>query len=102
LVTFKLGEIAMRKRKFSNEYKESAIKLVTEQGLSTRQAASDLGIGMSTLDKWLKQYRLSQAGAPVITENELTELKRLRKEIQTVRMERDILKKAAAYFANQS
>lgn len=92
----------MGKRKFSNEYKESAVKLVTEQGLSTKQAASDLSIGMSTLDKWLKQYRLSQAGAPVITESELTELKRLRKEIQTVRMERDILKKAAAYFANQS
>jgi transposase len=76
--------------------------LVTEQGLTVRQVASDLGVGVSTLDKWLKLHRASQLGAPVIKENELAELKRLRKECQTLRMERDILKKAAAYFASQS
>lgn len=92
----------MSKRKFSNEFKENAIKLLTEQGLTVRQAASDLGIGVSTLDKWLKQYRDNQAGGPVLKESELAELKRLRKENHTLRIERDILKKAAAYFANQS
>lgn len=92
----------MNKRKFSNEFKNNAVKLVTEQGLTTKQAANDLGIGISTLDKWLKQHRENQSGGPVITESELAELKRLRKECQTLRMERDILKKAAAYFANQS
>lgn len=92
----------MPRNKFSPEFKSQAVKLVKEQGLSVKQAAYDLGIGQSTLDKWIKLERLKASGAPEITESELTELKKLRKENHTLRMERDILKKAAAYFANQS
>jgi transposase len=97
-----LGGICMPRNKFSPEFKSQAVKLVKEQGLSVKQAAHDLGIGQSTLDKWIKLERLKASGAPEITESELTELKKLRKENHTLRMERDILKKAAAYFANQS
>lgn len=92
----------MPRNRFSPEFKTQAVKLVKEQGLTVRQAANDLGVGQSTLDKWIRLERLKESGEPVISETELLELKRLRKEVHTLRMERDILKKAAAYFASQS
>jgi transposase len=68
------------------------------------QAASDLGIGKSTLDRWLNEDRAASADKTEeqVTESERAELKRLRKEVQVLRMERDILKKATAFFANHS
>ena len=86
------------KRKFSKEFKEEAVKVVLEQGVKIVQAAKDLGIGQSTLDKWVASHRKSQEPG-ALTEEERVELKRLRKEIKVVRMEREILKKATAYFA---
>ena len=77
-------------RQFTEEYKNEAIKLVEEGGLSVNRAASDLGIGASTLSKWLK---LAEANSPEpLTLSEKEELKALRKENATLRMERDILK----------
>ena len=92
----------MGRRKFSDEYKREAVRLVVEQGLSPAQAAADLGIGASTLDNWVRARREASAGEERITESEQAELKRLRKENQQLRMERDILKKATAFFANHS
>lgn len=89
------------KRKFSTEFKAEAVKLVLEQGLAPAQAARDLGIGASTLDKWLKDAR-GRVQPQVITESEKEELKRLRKEVHYLKMERDILKKATAYFSRTS
>jgi transposase len=85
-------------KRFSPEYKQEAVKLVVGQGLSAAQAARDLGIGKSTLDRWIAESR-GQAQPDALTENERVELKRLRKEVTVLRMERDILKKATAYFA---
>lgn len=89
----------MSRRQFSDEYKQEAVRLVLEQGLTVKQAASDLGIGQSTLDKWLSNYRKSHNGEEQITQSQLAELKRLRRENSVLRMERDILKKATALFA---
>ena len=86
------------KRKFSAEFKAETVKLVLEQGLAPAQAARDMGIGSSTMDKWLKAAR-GQMQPEAITGNEKEELKRLRKEIYYLKMERDILKKATAYFS---
>ena len=89
------------KRKFSAEFKAEAVKLVLEQGLAPAQAARDMGIGSSTYDKWLKDAR-GQLQPEAITEDERAELKRLRKEVHYLKMERDILKKATAYFSRTS
>ena len=92
----------MGKRKYSEEYKAEAVKLVLERGLTTAQAALDLGVGKSTMDKWVRVCRERKSGGVEITPAELEELRRLKKEVRILREERDILKKAAAYFAKDS
>ena len=87
-------------KKFSEEFKAEAVRLVVEGGVPASRAASDLGIGESTLTKWLKLQR-GQSPEP-LSLSEREELKQLRKENATLRMERDILKKATAYFAKVS
>ena len=89
-------------RKFTQEYKHEAVKLVVQQGLVARKVAEDLGIGRSTLEKWVRDYRKEQGSEERMNESEQDELKRLRKEVKTLRMERDILKKATAFFAKDS
>jgi transposase len=87
----------MTRKQFTEEFKAEAIRLVKEGGVSVSRAAQDLGIGESTLSKWLK---IAAANSPEpLTLNEKEELRVLRKEVTQLRMERDILKKATAYFA---
>lgn len=88
-------------RKFTEEMKTEAIKLVLDHGVSKAQAASDLGIGVSTLTRWLSGHKPDQRGEE-LAESEKEELKRLRKEVHVIRMERDILKKATAFFAKHT
>jgi transposase len=93
-----------RLHKFNDEFKEEAVRLVLESDKSVRQIAFDLGVSPSTLNNWVRMERFRQG---VRTENGLTteeqrELKRLRKENEQLRMERDILKKAAAFFAKEN
>lgn len=93
----------MKKRVFSPEFKDEAVRLVREQGVSVRQASEDLCIGQSTLQKWLKAQRdRKEANGQEVSEAEMAELKRLRKENHRLRMERDILKKATAFFAKEN
>lgn len=89
------------RRKFSEEFKAEAVRLVLEQGLGPAQAARDLGLGQSTLDNWVRAAREAQQ-PDSLTESEKSELKRLRKENSVLRMERDILKKATAFFSKSS
>ncbi|MCC6932126.1 MAG: transposase [Deltaproteobacteria bacterium] len=86
-------------RKFTKEYKDEAVKLVTEGGLTKQQVAEDLGIGLSTIDKWVQERKESKSESETLTESEKEELKRLRKENSQLRTERDFLKKTANYFA---
>ena len=91
------------RRKFSAEFKDEAIRLVEEQGVSITQAAKDLGIGLSTLQKWTRMHRERKStNGQCVTEVEMSELRQLRKEVHRLRMERDILKKATAFFAKES
>ena len=79
--------------------------MVIEQGYSSNEVGRRLGINQTNASRWVREYR--QENEPSVnggaTRNELeAEVKRLRKETQRLRMEREILKKAAAFFANES
>jgi transposase len=92
----------MAKRKFTNEYKAEAVKLVIEQGLSVSEAARDLGIRDTTFHGWVKKARDGVLDPHSPKSQELEELKRLRREVTVLRQEREILKKATAFFAKMS
>ncbi len=87
---------------FSEEFKESAIQLALNSDQSVSQVARDLGISIGTLHNWLYKRRLkeSEEQGPKIKESLEDENKRLRKELARVKEEREILKKATAYFSN--
>ena len=93
--------MSKKRRKFSDEFKVEAVKLVTEQGLSITEAARDLGVSAAVLGRWKKTYEDGLLG-DTVKRREADELKALRKENKRLRMERDILKKATAYFAKES
>ena len=89
---------------YTTEFKESSAKLAVDSEQSMSQTAKDLGINANTLYGWVKQYYPNHAtDKQSLPKDELTEeLKRLRKENARLRQERDILKKATAYFANET
>ena len=91
----------MIRRKHSNEFKLEAVKLAERGEVSIRQVAQDLGISESLLHKWIKQFGKRTNGSR-FTPDEHEELIRLRRELRTVKEERDILKKATAFFAKES
>ena len=87
-------------KQFSIEYKEEAVALVREQGYSVPEAAKSLGIASNMLYRWKEQVE-SQLEGKSLSEGERDELKRLRKEVKNLRMEKEILKKASAFFAKE-
>jgi transposase len=92
--------------RYAREFREEAVKLVTEEKLSLPEAARRLSLAPSTLGYWVKAFRTGKLGDigksyRPLTEIEI-ELARAKKELVEVKMERDILKKAAAYFAKES
>lgn len=92
----------MQRRKFSREYKFEAVKLVRERGVSVAQAARDLDVHENVLRKWVREYGSDPVQAfpgHGQMKPEQLEIERLRKEVAKLKAERDILKKAAAYFA---
>jgi len=92
--------------RYTKEFREEAVKLVTEENLSLPEAARRLSLPPSTLATWVKAYKAGRLGNIGKTQRPLTdmemELARTKKELVEVKMERDILKKAAAYFAKES
>lgn len=99
------GELTMRQRRtFSREYKIAAVKKVVEQGLSYAQVARDLGIRDNLLHNWQKALEADGTISRAIEESPRidAELKRLREENRQLKIERDILKKATAFFARES
>ncbi len=87
-------------KQYSKEYKEEAVALVREQGYSVPQAAKSLGIANNMLYRWKDQIE-AQLEGKVLSADERTELKQLRKEVKNLRMEKEILKKASAFFAKE-
>jgi len=89
-------------KKFNDEFKANAVRLVREERLKVGDVACDLGIGVSTLKLWLgkhKQGRLLKTDKRSIEDEEI---KRLRKENRVLRQEREILKKAMGIFSSMS
>ena len=89
-----------KRRTHSEEFKREAVKLVSEQQLSVAEAARNLGIHANLLRSWKQRFE-AEAGDTLLTEDERMEMARLRAENRRLRMERDILKKAAAFFAKE-
>ena len=92
--------------RYTREFRQEAVKLVTEEKLSLPEAARRLSLAPSTLTYWIKAYKAGKLGEIGNAQKPLTEveieLARTKKELAEVKMERDILKKAAAYFAKES
>ena len=85
----------------TEEFRSEAVRIALTSGLSQRQVADDLGIGLSTLNKWVAARKHDELMIGSHDDKDL-ELARLRKENRILREERDILKKATAFFASQS
>lgn len=94
----------MTRRKFSREFKIEAVRLVTDRGVAVAQAARDLDIAESVLRRWMRE--LTATPAMAFRGNgqmraDLAEIAALRKEVARLRVARDILKRAAAFFARE-
>ncbi len=93
------------RNKYSRQFKEDAVRLVTEQNYSCAVAARNLGINANMLNRWIQEFK-EPGSQPFRGNGQLTpeqeELQRLRAENKQLKMEREILKKAAAFFAQES
>ena len=99
--------VSMRKTKYSKEFKDSTVQLILNDGESVVKVAEDLGLNSKTLYHWVTSYKKAH-NIPTrdisasFKESNNEELKRLRRENKILKQERDILKKAAAYFAKET
>ena len=94
-----------KRRQFSREFKLEAVKLVNNRGVSVAQASRDLDVHENVLRKWVHELAADPQQAfpgQGVMKPEQAEIERLKKENAKLRMERDLLKKAAAYFARES
>jgi transposase len=94
----------MKIKKYSKEFKIDAISLVSEQGYSQTEAAKSLGIDQRLISRWIKEQTKEEEqafrGNGKLTEEQL-EIRRLREEVKRLTMEKEILKKATAFFAKE-
>lgn len=92
--------MASSRRKYTAEYRNHAVELVRESGKPIAEIARDLGMNEGTLANWMNKDRQNDSeNEKPLTTSERTELEQLRNDYHTVRMERDFLQRAAAYFA---
>jgi transposase len=85
------------RRKFTSEFKAEAVALVDASGGNIAKVAKELGVGDSSLGNWVRQAREDAAGAPSVEER--AEIRELKRELDRVSRERDILAKAVAFFS---
>jgi transposase len=97
-------QVSRSRRTFSEEFKREAIRLVVDGKRSITGVAKELGLYQSTLGRWVKQAGIDAGRGPAgaLTTDEREELGRLRREIRTLREEREFLKKATAFFAKEN
>jgi transposase len=89
-----------KRRNYTKEFKEEAVRLISEEGYSYAEAGRNLGVNPNLLSRWKREFEgieLDPGSAAAMQ----AELKRLRKENKRLKMEREILKKAAAFFAKE-
>ena len=89
-------------RKFSPEYREEAVKMVIDTGRPIADVARDLGINPGTLGNWVATYRNEHPVSEELGVPDRAKLKELERENRELRLERDFLKKAAAFFAKEA
>ena len=89
------GQSSKKVRLYSAEFRAEAVRLVKSGERSQAEVARNLGIGTATISKWCREC----VAAPSSNESDSAEVKRLKEEIRRLKLEQDILKKAAAYFA---
>lgn len=92
-----MGTTSNHGRRYDDEFKQQAVLLVVRDGLSQRRVANDLGVSEPTLARWVEDYRRSTSPAGAQSKDD--ELRRLKKELDLVKTERDILKKAVGIFS---
>ncbi len=93
-----------KRRSFTDEYKAEVVNLIIEQGRPVRQVCQELGLTESSVRRWVQLAEIDAGRGPegALTTAEREEFRRLRRELKEVRMERDLLKKATAFFAKES
>jgi len=87
---------------YAPEFRAEAVRLVRSGGLTQSQVSRDLGVSTFTLRNWLRQTEIDAGEREGLTTDEREELRRLRRENRVLREEREILKKAAAFFARET
>ena len=92
--------VKRKRRRYTEDFKREAVALVTEQGYSVAEAARSLDVGENQIRRWRQKFEQESAQGE-LSSTEREELERLRKEIRQLRMEKEILKKASAYFAKE-
>jgi transposase len=89
-------------RIYPAEFRRDAVALVHSSDKTVTQVARELGLNRETLRQWVKQDRIDQGELEGLTSGEREELRRLRREVAELRMERELLKQAAAFFAKET
>jgi transposase len=90
------------RRSFTDEFKRDAVALVIDEGRKVIDVARSLGVGEGTLGNWVRQARVDRGERAGLTTSEKSELAELRKENARLRMERDLLKRATAFWVKES
>jgi transposase len=88
-------------RKFTGEYRDEAVRMVLDSSRPIAAVARDLGINEGTLGNWVGKYRAEHPVSEELSVDERARFKQLERENRELRMERDFLKKAAAFFAKE-
>lgn len=96
-----MSEQTKKQNSYTSEFKESAVKLANESDQPIAATARDLGINVNTLHTWIGKYSKPKKETEKTDEHIYDEVKRLRKQLARVTQERDLLKKATAYFARE-
>ncbi len=93
-----------KRKKYTQEFKEEAVKLITEQGYQITEAGRNLGVNVNLLGRWKREIEGGREDGPGLKGGSAiqAELSRLRKENKRLKMEREILKKAAVFFAKET
>ncbi len=93
-----------KRRSFTKEYKAEVVELIRKSGKSLRAVTRELDLTETAVRRWVAQSEIDSGGGPAgaVTTAERDELAQLRKRVKTLEMEREILKKATAFFAKES